>query len=85
VRDSLLFTNVRVEERSYIERSVVFPDVRIGAGCTVRGAIIDTACTLPDGIQIGVSREDDERRFYITEKGVVLVTRDMLDKLRTPG
>jgi glucose-1-phosphate adenylyltransferase len=82
VRDSLLFTNVRVEERSYIERSVVFPDVRIGTGCTVRGAIVDTACTLPDGIQIGVNREDDELRFYITEKGVVLVTRDMLEKLR---
>jgi glucose-1-phosphate adenylyltransferase len=82
VRDSLLFTNVRVDERSYIERAVIFPDVRIGSDCTVQGAIVDTACTLPDGIQIGVNREDDARRFYITEKGVVLVTRDMIEKLR---
>jgi glucose-1-phosphate adenylyltransferase len=81
VRDSLLFTNVRVHERSHIERSVVFPDVRIGSGCTVKGAIIDTACTLPAAITIGVDREEDARRFYITEKGVVLVTRDMLDRL----
>ena len=32
VNQSLLFSNVRVEERSYIERSVIFPDVRVGAG-----------------------------------------------------
>jgi glucose-1-phosphate adenylyltransferase len=83
VRDSLLFTNVRVDEGSLIERSLIFPDVRIGTNCVVKNAIIDTAGSVPDGIQIGVNREEDARRFYITEKGVVLVTRDMLAKLKT--
>jgi glucose-1-phosphate adenylyltransferase len=82
VRDSLLFTNVRVDEGSLIERSLIFPDVRIGTNCVVKNAIIDTAGSVPDGVQIGVNREDDARRFYITEKGVVLVTRDMLAKLK---
>ncbi|HKQ80848.1 MAG TPA: glucose-1-phosphate adenylyltransferase [Steroidobacteraceae bacterium] len=78
VRESLLFTNVHVEERSVIERALVLTDVRVGRGCTVRNAIIDTGCVIPDGTQIGCNREDDARRFYVTEKGIVLVTRDML-------
>jgi glucose-1-phosphate adenylyltransferase len=82
VNQSLLFSNVRVEERSYIERAVIFPDVRIGAGCTIKHAIIDTGGIVPPGTQIGVDRAEDARRFYISEKGVVLVTRDMLAKLR---
>src|SRR5215831_6547646 len=80
VYESLLFTNVRVDERSLIERSLLFPDVRIGAGCKVKNAIIDTAGEVPDGMSIGIDRESDARNFYITEKGVVLVTREMLGK-----
>jgi glucose-1-phosphate adenylyltransferase len=78
VRESLLFTNVRVEERSRIERALILPDVRIGRGCHVRNTIIDTGCVIPDGMQIGVDRDKDARRFYVTEKGIVLVTRDMI-------
>ncbi|MBC7984120.1 MAG: glucose-1-phosphate adenylyltransferase [Candidatus Obscuribacterales bacterium] len=80
VRDSLLFTNVRVEQGSLIEKSLIFPDVRVGSNCVVKNAIVDTAGTLPDGTQIGVDREADARRFHVTDKGVVLVTRDMLAK-----
>ena len=82
VNQSLLFSNVRVEERSYVERSVIFPDVRIGAGCVIKRAIIDSAGIVPPGTQIGVNPEEDAQRFYISEKGVVLVTREMLAKLR---
>jgi len=85
VRQSLLFTNVRVEERSAIDSSVILPDVYIGAGCVVQRAIVDTGGVIPDGTRIGVDREDDARRFYVTEQGVVLATRDMLNRLRKPA
>jgi len=78
VRESLLFSNVRVEERSTIQRSVILPNVEIGRNCRINGAIIDEGCEVPDGTQIGVDRDADTRRFYVTEKGVVLVTPDML-------
>ena len=42
VVESLLFTNVRVNDRSYIEKSLVFPDVVIGHDCVIKNAIIDT-------------------------------------------
>lgn len=78
VSQSLLFSNVRVEERSRIERSIILPDVEIGPGCVIRGAIIDENCEIPDGTSIGVDGAADAQRFYVTEQGVVLVTPDML-------
>ncbi|HUJ53480.1 MAG TPA: glucose-1-phosphate adenylyltransferase [Steroidobacteraceae bacterium] len=78
VRESLLFSAVRVEERSAIHRSVILPRAQIGRGCMIVNAIIDEECTIPDGTQIGVDREADVRRFHVTERGVVLVTADML-------
>lgn len=78
VGQSLLFSNVRVEERSHIERSVILPDVEIGQGCVIRGAILDEGCEIPDGTSIGVDRAADAQRFHVSEQGVVLVTPDML-------
>lgn len=81
VVESLLFNNVRVNERSYIEKSLLFPDVRIGPDCVIKKAIIDTGGVVPPGTRIGVDPAEDARRFYVTEKGVLLVTREMLDNL----
>ena len=78
VRESLLFSGVRVEERSMVERSVILPDVRIGQNCQVRNAIIDAGCEIAGGTRIGFDRAEDAKRFLVTEKGVVLVTPDML-------
>jgi glucose-1-phosphate adenylyltransferase len=81
VRESLLFSDVRVEERAIIERSVILPHVLIGSGCHIRGTIVDEGCEIPAGMRIGLDKADDARRFVVTEKGVVLVTADMLRRL----
>jgi len=78
ISQSLLFSDVRVDERSSVERSVVLPHAEIGRDCVVRRAVIDEGCTVPDGMKIGVDAAEDARRFYVTEQGVVLVTPDML-------
>jgi glucose-1-phosphate adenylyltransferase len=83
VRESLLFSDVRVEERSTIQRSVILPHAEIGRSCIIHGAIVDEGCEIPDGTNIGVDRAADARRFHVTEKGVVLVTPDMLRGQRT--
>ena len=82
VRESLLFSAVRVEERSSIHRSVILPHVQVGRGCEISGAILDQDCMIPDDTHIGVDRAVDARRFHVTEKGVVLVTADMLSRER---
>jgi glucose-1-phosphate adenylyltransferase len=84
VRESLLFSSVRVEERTSIQRSMILPNAAIGGGCTITRAIIDEGCEVPEGTSIGVDREADARRFHVTGNGVVLVTADMLRRLRSP-
>jgi glucose-1-phosphate adenylyltransferase len=79
VRESVLFSNVRVAERTLVERSVVLPDVVIGRECQIRNAIIDEDAEVKDGTVIGLDAADDRRRFYVTKKGVILVTRQMLE------
>jgi glucose-1-phosphate adenylyltransferase len=78
VRRSLLFSDVRVDERSVVEGAVLLPRVEIGRDCQVRQAIIDEGCQIPEGTRIGADLEADARRFHVTDKGVVLVTSDML-------
>jgi glucose-1-phosphate adenylyltransferase len=85
VRESLLFSNVRVEERTLIERAVILPMVSIGRGCTIQHAILDEGCVVPDSMSIGVDPAEDAKRFHVTEKGVVLVTADMLRRLQAPA
>ena len=78
VTSSMLFSDVRVHEGAVVDRSVILPHVEIGRGCVVRNAIIDEGVALPDGMRIGLDRELDAQRFRVTERGVVLVTADML-------
>jgi glucose-1-phosphate adenylyltransferase len=85
IDQSLLFSNVHVDERSSVHRSVIMPGVKIGAGCTIRKAILDEGCLIPDGMQIGVDRAADAARFTVSEGGVVLVTADMLQRGASTG
>ena len=78
VERSLLFSNVCVESYSHVLESVVLPDVVIEEGCTIKRAVIDKGCVIPKNTQIGVDREADEKRFYVTPSGITLVVPEML-------
>jgi glucose-1-phosphate adenylyltransferase len=78
IRESLLFVSTHVEERSEVYRSVLLPNVRIGRNCRISKAILDEGCVVPDGTRIGDDVAADAARFHVTERGVVLVTPDML-------
>ncbi|MCF6267485.1 MAG: glucose-1-phosphate adenylyltransferase [Desulfuromusa sp.] len=76
---TLLFSNVRVHSYSTIEETVILPEVTICRHCKIRRAIIDRGCEIPEGTVIGYDSEQDKANgFRITDKGVVLVTREML-------
>jgi len=78
VRRSLLFSNVRVNSYSTIEDSVVLPDVHVGRHVVLRRCVIDKGVVIPEGTTIGVDADADRRRFHVTERGITLVTPDML-------
>jgi glucose-1-phosphate adenylyltransferase len=81
IRLSVLFSNVRVEACCTIHEAVIMPDTVIGRGARLSKVVIDRGCHIPEGMVIGEDAADDSRRFFRTEAGVVLVTKEMLDKL----
>ena len=78
VRRSILFSKVRVAEGSVVEDAVVLPNVRIGRDVRLRRVIVDKGCVLPDGFRAGFDAVEDRRRFHVSERGVTLITPDML-------
>ena len=78
VRRSLLFSNVRVDNGTAIEDSVVLPGVQVGRDVVLKKAVVDKRCVIEDGMQIGVDVEADRKRFYVSPNGVTLVTPEQL-------
>jgi glucose-1-phosphate adenylyltransferase len=81
VRRSLLFTGVKIGSYSNVREAVILPYCNIGRGARLNRVIIDSGVRIPEGMVIGEDPELDAQRFRRSEKGVVLVTRDMMAKL----
>ena len=78
VRRSLLFSDVRVNAHSEITDSVILPRVDIGCNVKLHRVVVDKGCHIPDGMEIGFDPVKDAQRFYVTERGVTLITPEML-------
>ncbi|WP_292996496.1 glucose-1-phosphate adenylyltransferase [Nitrosomonas sp.] len=78
VRRSLLFSNVKVRSYSSVEDSVILPNVEIGRYARLRRVVVEKQCIIPEGLVAGYDAEEDRKRFYVTEKGITLITPEML-------
>jgi glucose-1-phosphate adenylyltransferase len=78
---SVLFSVVRVHSYSSVNWSVLLPGVQVGRHARINRAVVDRDCVIPDGLVIGEDAAADAARFYRTDSGITLVTRDMLRKL----
>ncbi|MDR2874529.1 MAG: glucose-1-phosphate adenylyltransferase, partial [Methylobacillus sp.] len=78
VSRSVLFSDVRVHSYSTIEDSVILPNVDVGRNVTLKKVVIDKGSRIPEGMKIGVNHDEDRKRFHVSEKGIVLVTPEML-------
>ncbi len=82
VKHSMVFSDVKVNSFSIIEDSVILPESIIGRHCRIKKAIVEKGCHVPEGTVIGEDRAEDEKRFQVSEGGVVLVTPEMLGQQR---
>jgi glucose-1-phosphate adenylyltransferase len=78
VSRSILFSDVYVHSYANIEDSIILPNVEIGRNVVLKKVVIDKGVRIPEGMQIGVNHDEDRKRFHVSEKGIVLVTPDML-------
>ena len=83
VERSVLFSSVRVHSYANVAWSVLLPGVQVGRRARLTRVVVDRGCFIPDDIVIGEDVEQDAKRFYRSENGITLVTREMLDKLMT--
>lgn len=75
---SVLFSSVRINSFCNIDSAVLLPGVWVGRSCRLRRCVIDRGCVIPEGTVIGENAVEDARRFYRSEEGTVLVTKEML-------
>jgi glucose-1-phosphate adenylyltransferase len=78
LRRSLLFSNVHVHSYCKIEDSVILPDVEVHRYVTLKNCVIDRYCSLPEGLIAGIEPAQDRKRFFVTDRGVTLITPELL-------
>jgi glucose-1-phosphate adenylyltransferase len=75
---SLLFSNVHVHSYSSIEDSVILPDVEVHQNVRLKRVVVEKHCTLPEGLAVGFDPAEDRKRFFVSERGITLITPEML-------
>ena len=78
---SVLFSAVRVHSYASVEWSVLLPGVQVGRHARLRKVVVDRGCVIPDGLVIGEDAQADAARFSRSDRGITLVTAEMLARL----
>jgi glucose-1-phosphate adenylyltransferase len=81
LRRSLIFTGARINSFSSIEECVVLPDCYIGRNASLSRVVVDRGVRIPEKLVVGEDPVLDAKRFRRTEKGICLITQDMIDRL----
>ncbi len=76
LRGCVLSPDVRVNSYSDVDASILFSHVNVGRHCRIRRAILDRDVHVPEGTTIGYDPEADRQRYFVTESGITVVTRD---------
>ncbi len=76
VQNSVLSPDVRVNSYTEVENSILFSHVSVGRHCRIRKAILDRDVHVPEGTTIGYDTEADRQRYFVTDSGITVVTRD---------
>jgi glucose-1-phosphate adenylyltransferase len=75
VVQSVLGRGVRVGKGAQIEESVVMDFAEIGVGAKLKRVIVDRFNIIPDGTELGVGSERDEKQFFRDPSGLIVLER----------
>jgi glucose-1-phosphate adenylyltransferase len=75
VIDSVIGRRCRINSYAEVHNCVLLDDVEIGRGARVRHAIIDKHVRIPANDVIGYNRDDDAKRFRVSESGIVIIAK----------
>ncbi|MFH0917828.1 MAG: glucose-1-phosphate adenylyltransferase [Candidatus Omnitrophota bacterium] len=75
VQRSILSPNVRINSFSEVYDSILMESVHVGRHAKIKRAIIDKDVSIPPGMVIGFNLEEDKKRFFVSESGIVVVAK----------
>lgn len=75
VQRSILAPNVRINSYSQVNASILMEGVDVGRYAKINRAIIDKDVHIPAGMVIGYNPQEDKKRFFVTESGIVVVAK----------
>ncbi|MCW2314784.1 glucose-1-phosphate adenylyltransferase [Rhodoblastus acidophilus] len=82
LRETLLFSNVRLNSFASANGCVLLPDVNVARHARLTKVVVDAGVRIPEGLVVGEDPELDAQRFRVSEGGVCLITQPMLDRLK---
>jgi glucose-1-phosphate adenylyltransferase len=71
---SVLSRGVRVHSFAKVEDAIIFQNVDIGERAQIRRAIIDKNVKIAPGEKIGFDLEEDRKKYFVSDDGIVVVT-----------
>jgi len=77
VEHSVLGRSVRINSYSSVSESILMDRVQVGRYAKLQRCIVDKNVVIPDGMEIGFDRDQDERLFTVSAGGVVVVPKNM--------
>ncbi len=80
IRNSLLGTMVNTNSYAVLDHSVVLPYASVARHARLTNAVIDRGVSIPEGLIVGEDPTEDAKWFRVSEKGITLITQDMLDR-----
>jgi len=75
VQRSILAPNVRINSFSQVYDSILMEGVNVGRYAKIKKAIVDKDVVVPQGMVIGYDLEEDRKKFYVSESGIVVVAK----------
>ena len=79
VSHSVLSPGVHIHSYAKVTDSVLLDFVQIGENATIHRAIIDKNVIVPDGVSVGVNRDQDlARGFTVTDSGITVIGKSQV-------
>ena len=79
VKNSLISTGGRLHSYSSVTYSVLLPRVQVNRSARLKNCVVDSDVSIPAGLVVGEDPEADAQYFRVSDGGITLITRDMVN------